>query len=469
MKYLKILFVIIIAFLILPLIMTAPAQESDQKLAEVSIYPSGAMPVIESNKETNISLIYKDNFGMNWTKLQHINGAVGIGGIISFIRTRIIWPILHPAWRPMLGYSSITLSTEILGTPQGWVASVNPTTIAGSTDGTIAHLNLRVYVTDIAVNNTVMVRISATRYNKDGTEYGTSYFDIPVRSAKLNFLEIRPNENIKETSPDSMVQFTIDVTNLGYFIDTFSMKVDTKDNIKAVLSDQSFVIQSGETRTLTLWVMTPETFFDPGTPHSINITAYSLKYPEKSFYGSVTVITKGFYASPLIIIPLIVIIIFILLIYFLLFYLRDKHEKERLGKPEKPWKIPEEKAYLLNLKQNDKKAYAQERQMMKDEYKSALLWYRDYRQEMKQKPIEEEPAQKDTISKKLSAFLKKPEKKSVQKEKPKKKLPVLLKKSAEKPKEKVVKPIVPVEDTRKEEAIAKIQREQDKQLRKMNR
>ena len=205
MKYLKILFVIIIAFLILPLIMTAPAQESDQKLAEVSIYPSGAMPVIESNKETNISLIYKDNFGMNWTKLQHINGAVGIGGIISFIRTRIIWPILHPAWRPMLGYSSITLSTEILGAPQGWVASVNPTTIAGSTDGTTAHLDLRVYVTDIAVDNTVIIRISATRYNKDGTEYGTSYFDIPVRSAKLNFLEIRPNENIKETSPDSMV------------------------------------------------------------------------------------------------------------------------------------------------------------------------------------------------------------------------------------------------------------------------
>ena len=119
MKYPKIFLLIIIALLILPLIMTAPAQESNQKLAEVAIYPSGSMPVIESNKATNISLTFKDCFGMNWTDLQVINGDVGIGKIISFIRTRIWWPIVHPTWRPMLGYSSITLSTEVLGAPQG--------------------------------------------------------------------------------------------------------------------------------------------------------------------------------------------------------------------------------------------------------------------------------------------------------------------------------------------------------------
>ena len=315
------------------------------------------------------------------------------------------------------------------------------------------------------MENTVTIRISATRFNKDGSEYGTSYFDIPVRSAKLNFLEIRPNENIKETSPDSMVTFSVDITNLGYFIDTFSVKVDTKDNVKAVLSDQSFVIQSGETRTLTLWVMTPDTFFDPGTPHAINITAYSLKYPEKLFSGSVTVITKGFYASPLMIYPIIFIIIIILFIYFLFFYVRDKRERERFGKPEKPWNIPEEKAYLQNLKQDDKKAYALERQMMKDEYKSSLLWYQNYKKAMKQESLEEEPAQKYTLGKKLSALLKKPEKTKAQKEKPKKKSSVPLKKSAEKPKKEVVKPIVPIEDTSKEEAIAKIKREQGKQLR----
>ena len=47
---------------------------------------------------------------------------------------------------------------------------------------------------------------------------------------------------------------------------------------------------------------------------------------------------------------------------------------------------------------------------MKDEYKSAMLWYRDDRQAMKQKPIEEDSVQKDTLSKKLSGLLKKSEK-----------------------------------------------------------
>ena len=114
-----------------------------------------------------------------------------------------------------------------------------------------------------------------------------------------------------------------------------------------------------------------------------------------------------------------------------------------------------------------RQAYQQERQMMKDEYKSSMLWYQNYKQSMKQEPIEEEPAQKDTLGKKLSGFFKKQETTTVQKEKPKKKPSVPLKKSAEKIKEEVVKPIVPVEDTIREEAIAKIRREQEKQLRKM--
>jgi hypothetical protein len=85
--------------------------------------------------------------------------------------------------------------------------------------------------------------------------------------------------------------------------------------------------------------------------------------------------------------------------------------------------------------------------MMEDEYKSAMLYYQDYRQSLKAKPREEAPKKE---------------------EQPKKPLPKLLKRSEKPPKveEKKVEAIVPAEDTAKEKALAKIQREQEKQLKR---
>ncbi|HUT00263.1 MAG TPA: hypothetical protein VMY59_08110, partial [Candidatus Thermoplasmatota archaeon] len=68
--------------------------------------------------------------------------------------------------------------------------------------------------------------------------------------------------------------------------------------------------------------------------------------------------------------------------------------------------------------------------------------------------------------KKLYELLKKPIKKLVWTEKPKKKPPVQMKKSVKKPKKELVKSIPPAEDTSKEETIAKIKKEQQKQLRR---
>lgn len=443
-KFLTFLFIILLTVPVTTL--TICAQSDQQSSAELSIQPIGQIPLVQPNKQATINLSYLDNFGMNWTQIQYFYGDTGFRKILSFIVTRIIWPLIHPAWRPLLGYTKVIMKAEVVGNPNGWVASLSPNTIGQSTDGTKALLTLKVFVTDAAVDNLVTVRITATRYTNDGKEYGTSYFDILVRSAKLNQLQIIPDQNSKEAPPDSLVQFTIKITNLGYFVDTFAVKVSSTDLINAVLSESSFVLQPGASEQVTLWVLTPETFFDPGTAHIVNISAYSLKYPLTTFVGGVTIVTRGFYISPLIIFVLGVIIILALIVYFLFFYLRDKRERERYGKPEKPWKIPEEREHLKELKQDDKQAYDKERAMMEDEYKSAMLCYKNYRDAMKQKP-------KET--------------KTELKEKPKKRTPTLLKKSEEQTKQKSVEAMVPVDDRSKEKALAKIQREQEKQLRKM--
>ncbi|MCX6666271.1 MAG: hypothetical protein NT038_09520 [Euryarchaeota archaeon] len=119
-------------------------------------------------------------------------------------------------------------------------------------------------------------------------------------------------------------------------------------------------------------------------------------------------------------------------------------------KPEKPWKIPEEQQHLQELKRTDKKAYEQERIMMEDDYKSALLWYEGYRKSLRKKPKEKKPKKK-------------------QKEKPKTLISTFFKKLEKPPKieQKKVQSSNPTEDKAKEKALAKIKREQDKQLKKL--
>ena len=436
----KITGLIFILFFLVPVIAPIVAAQSNQVTsAELSIYPIETTPLIEPNKQATINLLFHDNVGFNYTSASSTPRG--------WFRTHVTWLIFHPSWKAFLGYSSITFTTSIVGNTPGWVASINPTTIGKSTDGTEAILHLTVTVTDLTAPNTATVRVSATRYSKDGSEYGTSDFDILLRSAPLNFLSIIPDTNSREVAPSAITTFTFNVRNLGYFVDTFAIKINSTDSINAVPSESSFVLQPDQTKQVTLWVMTPETLFDPGTPHTINVSAYSLNYPTKYFSAAVTVVTKGTYVPQLFLFYGILVIILVIIIYFFFFYLREKREKNVYGKPMKPWKLPEEQAHLRELKKTDKKAYDQEMRMMEDEYKSAMLYYQDYRQSLKGKPKEEAPRKEEQT---------------------KRSLPRLLKKSEKPPKveEKKVEAIVPIEDKTKEKALAKIQKEQEKALKR---
>ncbi len=379
-----ILFTLFISIFISPI---RAQQTDDNSGAELSILPIGDIEPIIPNQENTLKLKYYDNFGMNWTQLQYLWGDRGIRKILSFFIIRGLWPIIHPTWTPFLGYTSINLDAEIVGNKDGWTVSVNPNTIPKSTDGTTADLTLKMFVNDLAVDNTVIVRISATRILKDGTEYGTSYFEIPVRSIPLDYIDIVPDSDVKTVPPDSTATFQIEVTNLGYFVDTFAARVSTNTDVRAVLSEQSFVLQPGETREITLQVMTPETFFDAGTTHTINITAYSLKNPEyPGNSGGVQVITRGFFVSQLIIITVSIFISLAIIIYLTFTYLKKRKDEKLYGKPPvKPWTLPENKQKLKDLIEKDKDAYRQELQKMKDDYRKQMDSYARSRKQKQQK------------------------------------------------------------------------------------
>ena len=472
MKVIRIISIFIVLCIFFPTLTTVGQQESESG-AELSILPvNNKIPPIIPDEDNFIEIKYVDRLGINWTNLSHFTWIFKskeykdsiIGKLVSFWTVKIWWPnFRHRDWKSYLGYTSVRLETEIIGDPKGWTASIHPNTIPQSTDGTTADLRLRVNVDELAAENTVIIKIKATRYLKDSSPYGSSYFSIPVKSEKLNYLDVKPIDTVKEVPPDSIVNFEIEVANLGYFIDTFVATVESDDDVTGLLSDQSFVLNPRETRTVTLYVYTQDTFFDPGTTHTLNISAYSLKYPDNKYFAQVQVTTRGFYFSPLLIFSMTLVIIILIMIYVVFFYVKEKRDRELFGKPDKPWTIPKEKKYLEKLKEKDKEEYDKVLQMMKDEYQSALLWFNSYRNSMKQD--EKGRKQKESLGNKFTNFFKGPHEKSgAGKSTTKEEKITEETKDMEKDKASKIEPPKKTADQHlKEKALLKIKREQEKQ------
>lgn len=419
----------------LPIVQSVKTQ-TEQNTAEIGVSIDDVfIPGIRKNW-TAINLTIEDDFGMNWNWLK---------GNFSNIQMRLIWPIMFgiPDLKRYLGYTSIAFIPEF---PVGWSAQVLPASINQTTQGDIHKIKLLIQVTELASEYNPTIKVKCIRYDALGGEYGYTYISLPVKAVSLNYAFLNPLESTKKAAPKSIVYFPIEVTNKGEYRDTYIFTIKGEMGTYGLADKQSLILDAGETTIVQLGVMTPEVFYDIGTPRRIDISISPLGDPSEKFQTSIVVITEGFYISPLISFVLGAIIILALITYFLFFYLREKRERERYGKPEKPWKIPEERQHLKELKQDDKQAYGKERMMMEDEYKSAMLWYKSYRDAMKRKPKEKKPEQK---------------------EKPKKRFPSLLKKTKKQPKQEKVEALVPVDNRSKDKALAKIQREQEKQLRKM--
>jgi len=287
----------------------------------------------------------------------------------------------------------------------------------------------------------------------------------PFHSAKIQAL---PPSKL---APNEIVSIPVLVENQGNYNDTFNFKIRAETGYPLTLTNNGTItLRPGEQGQAYVGVAVPANFLDTGTLHSIYIDTYSAEEPNTSIAQQrIFVETQGLYFSEENSVYTIGFgLLFIIGVIFFLNWRRKIHGKTG-KKPEKPWKLPEEQAHLAVLKRTDKNAYEQERILMEDEYKSALLTYKNDQKQLNVKQIKEKAKKTDSsIFKKLITSLQtaiKPKKK--QKEKTKKKPVPLLKKSEKKPKEKIVKPLVSFEDSSKEKILAKIKREQDKQLRKL--
>lgn len=310
------------------------------------------------------------------------------------------------------------------------------------------------------------------------------YLDIIVKLNRYHLAEITPPGPYINMKPDELQTIPIKIKNLGSHIDCFNFRINYNSDSELIISPPSAItLGPNEVGYTSIGVASPHAFNDPGTAHRINVQAYSIYDPDESFNNTVTVITRGIYISEMITIYSAIFLTLVLIVVAFLFYRRKRFLAKKCKKPEKPWNISNEKKYLENLKKKDKKAYNEALKMMEEEYRSALMWYKDYRKYILKKTIEKNNLSKRNknlinrtlLSSKKAEKSKKPIKKQKTKEKKGRFSTEFFKKSEKKEEEperikteeQYIQQKFKEDQRKKEKALLRIKREQEKQRRKI--
>ena len=392
MKYTKGIIIIGVLILLLPLHTVAINTKGYwNETAEVNARIDGEIPSIKLTQWTPVNLTVRDEFFLNWSKLSKIRPEWYL---------KLFWPLnpfLPQPIQRFLGYTSLRFEAEIIeGDSRGWHVKVNPTTIIKTTTGMSHHITLYVQTDDSAINSSIIAAIKCTRIDALGGELGTTYIYVPVKAAPTNFIEMRTTGGtMKYAGLKTIVYFTLDIINEGYYKDVFQFDIDAENGLLGLFNEQAIVIKPGETKRVTLGILTPEKLFDTGTANKVNVYVKSSGNETKTLIGSLTVITQGFYITPLVWIIAGIIIFFLMIITLIYMLYKESKERELYGRPTKPWLIPEEREYLRELKNKDPEKYHKTLRMMKDEYLSALLWYKDYIKSMDLEKLKKEEKTKE--------------------------------------------------------------------------
>jgi hypothetical protein len=212
---------------------------------------------------------------------------------------------------------------------------------------------------------------------------GASYIYVPVKSSQLNNVKMDIPDISKEAAPKTYVNYDAKISNLGYYKGMFELRFEHDENLTVSTPNKVIVLDPAETKNVNIQVLTEEKLFDIGTPYEIKIYALSSGDPNPMHVGTIRVISKGMYISPLIFIILIPIIIITFIIFAIVFVFKERRDREIHGKPSKPWTLPEEKNRLQQLKKKDAEAYQKELDRMKKEYQSSVQsWKKNQNKEI---------------------------------------------------------------------------------------
>ena len=298
------------------------------------------------------------------------------------------------------------------------------------------------------------------------------YVDVLVKVEPYHNVDIETFAP-KKLQPNEIISIPVRVVNLGNYNDTFNFRIKGKNDKITLTEANSITLNPGEAGFVQLGVAASPLVWDTGTLHQIIIEAYSIDEPNATIAQQrVFVETQGVYISE---ISGIIVLLFFAILFLgggLSIVLRRKQLEGKYKKPDKPWTIPEERQHLEKLKRKDTKKYEQERFMMEDEYKSAMLWYKNYIVAMKQekKQTKQKPKKPKKNNKKVVKEFFNKSKEQQEPEKPPEPQPkeVPQEPPQELPKQEEQRP--PKKDTRdKKKALLKIKKQQEKQKKRFGK
>lgn len=373
----------VLFFLSVSIVSSVSAQEEESNSADINVRIIGDILPVAISIWTDIEIEFIDAFGIDWKQLSDPDKGIPIWWM------KIVWPY-NPAFpQPVerfFGPTSFKLEPKIIrGNPQGWHMKMSPSTINESLTGDKHQTNLSVQADDAYLDNSVTIGIKVTRNCVFGEEIGHSYIYVPVKISPMNLVKMNTNgPTTQEAALKSFVSFNLDVINEGFYKDVFEFEIEKDNGLLALTNQQTVTIHPGETKRVTLEILTPEKLYDLGTPNEIKIYVRSSGNETKTLVGTLIVITKGLYFSPLTMIIVTFLIASLVVGYVVFLFFKDKRDKELYGKPDKTWNLPDEQKHLQELKEKDTKQYQQVLNMMKLEQQSALLSWKN-RQHKKKK------------------------------------------------------------------------------------
>ena len=329
------------------------------------------------------------------------------------------------------------------------------------------------------------------RFGKYSGSVDTTYKDIDVlvKVKPYHAINFEPTP-LYRLKPDQITSIPLTIENFGNYNDTFNFEAKSNNSDLKITNPPSITLSPGERKNIYLSVSVPQSAFDYGTLHKIDIKTYSVYEPDTILNKKTVYIeTRGVYISETSGIGLIFLVVVIFL--GIAFYMnRHRQFTEKIcKKPEKPWNIQEEKNYLDQLQKKDKNEYIKTLDMMKEEYDSSMLWYKHYCKSLTEaryiKPVKKK-TKKKSFNIRLNKIIdivkskEKPEKET-KTEKQEKKLIKKKEKEKVQKKEVEIEPKVPqksereilmerkrlAEQRRKEIILSRVKRQESKQKKKI--
>ena len=319
--------VCIATFLILsPYLYPTKAQET----AEENLRVIGDIPPIKIGSDTEIELFFEDKSGLNWT---NYSLRTPIQALLFYV---------SPLWRGMRDWFChhiVEFHTWVEGPNgenlSGWHAIVQPSKIEGTTGDNKAKLKLLVRVDGPTSYPKATVVIEAVRKGRGGAILGRTLHRINVKAEHIYLVDIEPGVPTIEVSPGSVATVPVVITNRGNYIEVFRIIAEGK-GVSPMFSGQVIALNPSESVTIYMDISTPFSFFDLGTPKSVEIKVYPLSKPDEVFVGSISVVSRGISTASIPIFLLIAILLAILI--KLLFSLRPLVKRPKISVESKETK-----------------------------------------------------------------------------------------------------------------------------------